>query len=225
MIARVDVIIDIAWTTLCTSCSGLRSIPAWLKYSRTAPPGRLWTEGRKFHSQSLPARRLRTMPGDGRSEKRVRTHALAGQVHMLLRPYESRIELASHQGLGQRWGVITRQADFDARKLVSKDAVHLRQQTDFRPRQKAKGERRSRRLSGAQRRFFCCVRLKQRHSCMVGKRFAGRRQLNTVSAMIHQLNADFLFEIPNLPAERWLGRVSFCSAATVKLPASATAMK
>ncbi len=42
---------------------------------------------------------------------------------------------------------------------------------------------------------------------MVGKRFAGRRQLNTVSATIHQLNADFLFEIPNLPAERWLGRV------------------
>jgi len=42
---------------------------------------------------------------------------------------------------------------------------------------------------------------------MVQKSFAGRRQLDTVSAAIHQLNADFEFEIPDLPAERWLGRV------------------
>jgi hypothetical protein len=42
---------------------------------------------------------------------------------------------------------------------------------------------------------------------MVQKSFAGRRQLDTVSAAIQQLNADFLFEIPDLPAERWLGSV------------------
>jgi hypothetical protein len=30
---------------------------------------------------------------------------------------------------------------------------------------------------------------------------AGWRQLNTLSAAIDQLNADFLFEIPDLPAE------------------------
>jgi hypothetical protein len=42
---------------------------------------------------------------------------------------------------------------------------------------------------------------------MIQKSFAGRRQLNTVRATIHQLNADFLFEIPDLPAERWLGSV------------------
>jgi hypothetical protein len=40
---------------------------------------------------------------------------------------------------------------------------------------------------------------------MVQKSFAGRRQLNTLSAAIDQLNADFLFEISDLPAERWLG--------------------
>src|SRR5882757_5548113 len=42
---------------------------------------------------------------------------------------------------------------------------------------------------------------------MVQKSLAGRRQLDTVSGAIHQLNADFLFEIPDLPAERWLGSV------------------
>src|SRR5216684_3541211 len=42
---------------------------------------------------------------------------------------------------------------------------------------------------------------------MLQKGFAGRGQLNTVSATIYQFNADFLFEIPDLPAERRLGRV------------------
>src|ERR1700752_4448516 len=42
---------------------------------------------------------------------------------------------------------------------------------------------------------------------MLQKGLAGRRQLNTVSATIYRLNADFLFEIPDLPAERRLGRV------------------
>jgi hypothetical protein len=71
-------------------------------------------------------------------------------------------------------------ADFDARKLVSKDAVHLGQRTDFNPRQKAKGECRSRRLSCVQR-YFLCLCLKERHSCVFEKRFAGRRQSNAVA--------------------------------------------
>jgi hypothetical protein len=33
------------------------------------------------------------------------------------------------------------------------------------------------------------------------------RQFNAVSATVHQLNADFLFEIPDLPTERWLRSV------------------
>ena len=42
---------------------------------------------------------------------------------------------------------------------------------------------------------------------MVEKGFSGRRQLNTVSTAMYQLNADLLFEIPDLPAERRLGSV------------------
>src|ERR1700688_3671846 len=40
---------------------------------------------------------------------------------------------------------------------------------------------------------------------MIQKRLAGRRQLNTMRAASDQLNADFLLEIPDLPAERGLG--------------------
>jgi len=42
---------------------------------------------------------------------------------------------------------------------------------------------------------------------MVQKGFSGRRKLNAVSATMHQLNPDLLFEIPDLPAERRLGGV------------------
>ena len=44
---------------------------------------------------------------------------------------------------------------------------------------------------------------------MVEKGFSGRRQLNTVSTAMYQRNADLLFEIPDLSAERWLGSVQF----------------
>src|ERR1700733_5570810 len=42
---------------------------------------------------------------------------------------------------------------------------------------------------------------------MVQKSLAGRRQLNAMSAASDQLNADFLFEIPDLPAEGGLRRM------------------
>ena len=42
---------------------------------------------------------------------------------------------------------------------------------------------------------------------MVEKGFAGRGQLNTMSATMYQRNADLLLEIPDLPAQRWLGSV------------------
>jgi hypothetical protein len=42
---------------------------------------------------------------------------------------------------------------------------------------------------------------------LLQKGLAGRRQLDAMRAASHQLNADFAFEIPDLPAERRLGRV------------------
>jgi hypothetical protein len=42
---------------------------------------------------------------------------------------------------------------------------------------------------------------------MVEKRFAGRGQFDAMSAAAYQLNANFLFEVSDLPAERWLRSV------------------
>jgi hypothetical protein len=42
---------------------------------------------------------------------------------------------------------------------------------------------------------------------MLEKSLAGRPQFNAMSAAMHQLNADFLLELADLPAERWLGGV------------------
>src|SRR3984893_13180535 len=70
--------------------------------------------------------RCQAMVARKHEKQRVRGYAPAGQLsHVLFRSYESRIKSAPHQRLGERRGVIARQADFDARKLVSKDAVHL----------------------------------------------------------------------------------------------------
>src|SRR5439155_15028571 len=99
--------------------------------------------------------------------------------------------------------------DFDAGKLVAKDALHLGQQADFGPRHEAEGEGRPRRLGRALRRFLGCFRLHQRHACMVEKGFSGRGQLDAVSSAVDQLSADFLFEIADLPAQRRLRSVEF----------------
>jgi hypothetical protein len=60
---------------------------------------------------------------------------------------------------------------------------------------------------------------------MIEKSLAGRRQLDALGAAAHQLDADFLFEIADLPLSDGCEVWSVCSAATVRLPASATAMK
>jgi hypothetical protein len=68
---RVDVIIDMAWTTVCTSCSGLRSMPARLKYQDDTAHRRGDRTEAKLPLRSLPARLLHAMPGGGRSENKT----------------------------------------------------------------------------------------------------------------------------------------------------------
>ena len=154
MTARVDVIIDIAWTTLCTSCSGLRSIPARLKYSRTTRRTvGADLDGRQKFSFAISCGAMAACEANrwslGKAKtRRIRAHAPVAQIsHLLFRSDESRIKLAPHQGFGEHRRVITRQPDLNSGKLVAKDAVHRGQQANFGPRHEAKSECRSRRLS------------------------------------------------------------------------------
>jgi hypothetical protein len=77
--------------------------------------------------------------------------------------------------------VITRQTDFDARELVSKDAVHLGQRTDFNLRQKASGEM-SVSPAGLRAALLPLLPLLEAApSCVFEKRIAGRREFNAVA--------------------------------------------
>jgi len=62
-------------------------------------------------------------------------------------------------------------------------------------------------------RLPCCVRLNQRHPCVIEKGLSGRRQFDTVCAAMHQRNTDFLFEIPICRLSDGWDVCSFCSAA------------
>jgi len=60
---------------------------------------------------------------------------------------------------------------------------------------------------------------------MIEKGAAGRGQFDPVYAAVHQRNTNLVFEITDLSAERGWAVCSVFSAATVRLPGSATATK
>ena len=62
-------------------------------------------------------------------------------------------------------------------------------------------------LCGPARRFHCGIDLRQRQPCMVEKGPTGGGQFDAVHAAAHQLDADLVFEIADLAAERRLRRV------------------
>lgn len=68
-------------------------------------------------------------------------------------------------------------------------------------------ERLSRRLCGPARRFHCGIDLRKRQPRMVEKGPAGIGQLDAARATDKQLRADLVFKIPDLTAERRLGRM------------------
>ena len=71
----------------------------------------------------------------------------------------------------------------------------------------ADGERLSCRLSGPARRFHRGIDLRQRQPGVVEKGLACGGQFDAVHAAAHQLDADLVFEIADLAAERRLRRV------------------
>ena len=80
-------------------------------------------------------------------------------------------------------------------------------------------------LCGPARRFDGGIDLHQRQPRVIEKGPAGIGQFDAARAADKQLRADFIFEVPDLTAQRRLGRMRRRSAATVTLPSSATARK
>ena len=75
------------------------------------------------------------------------------------------------------------------------------------PVRKPRANDRLRRLRGAARRFASRLDLGQRQPCMVEKGPAGGGQFDAVRAAAQQLDADLVFEIADLAAQRRLRRV------------------
>ena len=126
--------------------------------------------------------------------------------HMLFRPHEGCFKFAPHQCLGERRekSLVRRMSmpGNSSRRCGSPRGVNLsRSPTENQGRMSVSPAE----LSAVPPLLLLC--LEDRASRMVEKRFAGRRQFDAVSAAVYQLNADFPFEIADLPAERWLGRV------------------
>ena len=71
----------------------------------------------------------------------------------------------------------------------------------------ADGERLSCRLCGPARRFHRGIDLHQRQPRMIEEGPAGIGQLDAARAADKQLRADFIFEVPDLTAQRRLGRM------------------
>ncbi len=83
----------------------------------------------------------------------------------------------------------------------------MRQPINFLSGQEAHRESRFDRLRGSPRCLRGRLRLSKRQSCMVEKGATGGGQFDAVHAATHQLNADLIFEIPDLATERRLRRV------------------
>jgi len=116
--------------------------------------------------------------------------------------------------------------DFDVEQLVPKNVGGPRQPLDFLSGEEADRENLPDRLRGAPRRFRGNLGLREREPRMIEEGAAGGGQLHAVHAAGQERNADFVFEIADLAAQRRLRRVQpFSSAASVRLPSSATATK
>ncbi len=103
--------------------------------------------------------------------------------------------------------MVARNPDFDIEQFVAKNACGPRQPIDFLPGLEAHGESRFGTLRGTPRRFGGCLCLSQRQPCVVEEGSAGSGQFDTVHASIQQRNADLVFEIADLAAQRRLRRV------------------
>ncbi|MEH2567611.1 hypothetical protein V1289_007238 [Bradyrhizobium sp. AZCC 2289] len=94
--------------------------------------------------------------------------------------------------------------DFSARQFGAQDFHHGGQPIHLVAGEEADRKQCPRRSRCSARRLRSCLRLGKRQPCMVEKGPTGGGQFNAVHATYHQLNADLVFEIADLPAQRRL---------------------
>ena len=128
--------------------------------------------------------------------------------------------------VGKLRRILAGDGDLHVGKFIAKNAHGFGQPVHFLSGQEAKGKGWLGWFCGAARRFTGRLDLRQRQPGMVEEDAASGSQFDAARAADHKLSADLVFEIADLAAEGRLRRVqSPFSAATVRLPSSATATK
>ena len=134
-------------------------------------------------------------------------HHVVLEVVARLDAQEGQVEPAAGERFGEVRRIVAGDRDLDVLQFVAQHMHGPRQPVHLVPGLEADGERLSCRLRGPARRFDRGIDLHQRQPGMVEKGLARGGQFDAVHAAAQQLDADLVFEIADLPAERRLRRV------------------
>ena len=124
-----------------------------------------------------------------------------------LRPEEGEIELAAHQGLGERMRIAARHRHFDLGQDVLQRSHRFGQPIHLLAGEEAEREGRLGRRRRPARRCDGGLRLVERQPCRLEEGFARRGEFDAARAADEQRRADLVFEITDLAAQRGLSGV------------------
>ncbi len=141
-------------------------------------------------------------------DERLGHHAPIGQIFREpLWAHECGVEPAPHQLSSQVRRVLAGDGEFHVGQLVVENTHRSWQPIDLHARQEAKRERRLERLGGPARRFDRRLGVAERKPRVIEKGVARGCEFHAAHAAPHQQDADLIFEVAHLAAERRLRRV------------------
>src|SRR5437879_2595417 len=114
---------------------------------------------------------------------------------------ERHVELASDKSIREVGRILAGDGDLDIGELVPKEPDHFREPVDLLSGQEAQREQWLGGLSGASCRFAGSIDLSQRQAGMIEKDPTCSGQLDASRTADHQLSADLVLKVPDLPTE------------------------
>ncbi len=129
---------------------------------------------------------------------------LVREARLLLAAHKRDVELPALERVGEHGRMVARDPDLDVEQLVAQKARGEGQPFDFLPGEESDGEGRLGGLGGAPCRLRRRFGLGEREPRMVEEGAAGGGERDAVDAARQERNADFIFEIADLPAQRRL---------------------
>lgn len=139
-----------------------------------------------------------------RDQRLLRQHLEDDTLVVFLGTEKGDVQLPPHQCQRELRRGLRAERDLDVRGFLAQDAQELRQPHDLQPDEESHREERLLRTSRLPGPLGRRLDLKQRQSRVIEKHASGGGQRHAAGLALQQRNADFGFEIADLPAERWL---------------------